>query len=304
VLNLLTSESEQGPEMRPLLRALAEQGQIEPDYAVSGLSEPLPDVREILPEAVFDAKLPRSVRSSITKVMRLASIVRDRIAIDMWRTVQQIDHASQRPVGIDTLDAAGVLGILDDLITELVAFAGLAAESMTRTQGWRFLDLGRRIERTWQTAVLLRSTLTEQTQWEREVLEAVLQTADSIMTYRSRYLATVQAPPVLDLLLTDETNPRSIAYQLEAIAAHVDELPRSDTQAVRSPEQRMALALLNAVRLADVFELSQTTSQGEREALDRLLKRLCDQLPRFSDAVSGRFLIHAGLPRHFGKSEP
>lgn len=303
VLNLLTSESEQGPELRPLLRALAEQGQIEPDYAVSGLSDPLPDVREILPEAVFDAKLQRSVRSSITMVVKLASIVRDRIAIDMWRTVQQIEQAGQRPAGIDTLDAAAVLGILDDLVTELMAFAGLAAESMTRTQGWRFLDLGRRIERTWQTAVLLRSTLTEQTPCEREVLEAVLQTADSIMTYRSRYLATVQAPAVLDLLLTDETNPRSIAFQLEVLAEHVDQLPRSETQALRSPEQRMALALLNAVRLADVFELTQTNSRGEREALDRLLKRLCDQLPRFSDAVSGRFLIHAGLPRHFGKAE-
>ena len=303
VLNLLTSESEQGPELRPLVRALAEQGQIEPDYAVSELSEPLPDVREILPEAVFDTKLQRSVRSSITKTVRLASIVRDRIAIDMWRTVRQIDEACQRPAGIATLDATAVLNLLDDLITELMAFAGLAAESMTRTQGWRFLDLGRRIERTWQSSVLLRSTVTEHTSYERQVLEAVLQTADSIMTYRSRYLATVQAPAVLDLLLTDETNPRSIAYQLDAIATHVDNLPRSETQALRSPEQRMALALLNAVRLADVFELCQCGSDGERESLDRLLKRLSDQLPRLSDAVSGRFLIHAGLPRHFGKSE-
>ncbi len=302
VLNLLTSEAEQPPELRPLLRALAEQGQIEPDYAVSELSEPLPDVREILPEAVFDTKLERSVRSSITKVVRLASIVRDRIAIDMWRTVRQIDEACQRPAGHSTLDATAVLNLLDDLITELMAFAGLAAESMTRTQGWRFLDLGRRVERTWQTAMLLRSTVTERTSYERQVLEAVLQTADSIMTYRSRYLATVQAPAVLDLLLTDETNPRSIAYQLVAISTHVDDLPRSETQALRSPEQRMALALLNAVRLADVFELCRSGSDGERESLDRLLKRLSDQLPRLSDAVSGRFLIHAGLPRHFGKS--
>jgi uncharacterized alpha-E superfamily protein len=190
------------------------------------------------------------------------------------------------------------------LILDLVAFSGLAGESMTRTQGWRFLEIGRRVERAWQTSMLLRSTLTTVFEEEQTVLEAVLRTADSIMTYRSRYLANVHPAPVLDLLLTDETNPRSVGYQLAVIAAHVDELPRDEQQAIRTPEQRLALSLLNAVRLADILELVQVSPHDERDALDRLLKRLVDQLPKLSDAMSSRFLIHAGLPRHLASAFP
>lgn len=298
----LSNESDQSAELQPLLRALAEQGQIEPGYVVSGLQEQLPDIRESLPQAAFDTRLPRSLRSSVGEVVRLASNVRDRLAVDMWRTVRRIDDACRRPETSRSPDAPEVLGLLDEVITELVAFAGLVSESMTRTQGWRFLDLGRRIERAWQTALLLRSTVSTQAPQESFVLEAVLQTADSIMTYRSRYLASLQLPTVLDLLLTDESNPRSIGYQVAVIADHVDQLPRSETQAARSPEQRLALSLLNAVRLADVFELSRADADGQRQTLDRLLRRLCDQLPKLSETVSRRFLIHAGLARHFGSA--
>ena len=298
-LAALSNEWDNDAEERPLLRALAEQGQIEPDYAVSELSEPLPDIRDVLPTAAFDTRLPRSLRTTVNEVVRLASTVRDRLAIDMWRTVRRIDEACRPPDAAHPVDATEFIGMLDDVIGDLLSFAGLVSESMTRTQGWRFLDLGRRVERAWQTASLLRSTLCERTSHEFSILESVLQTADSMMTYRTRYLASLQLPTVLDLLLTDETNPRSIGYQIAAIAEHVDHLPRSEAQAVRSPEQRMALALQNAVRLADVFDLSRTSSDGRRDHLERLLRRVTDQLPKLSDAVSSRFLLHAGLSRHF-----
>ena len=82
----ISSETEGGPERKLLLRSLAEQGQIDPDYVVSGLEATLPSVAAILPESVFDPARERSLRRSIEKASGLASIVRDRIAIDMWRT--------------------------------------------------------------------------------------------------------------------------------------------------------------------------------------------------------------------------
>ena len=132
------------------------------------------------------------------------------------------------------------------------------------------------------------------------MLETVLQTADSIMTYRTRYLATMQTAPVLDLLLVDETNPRSIGYQLQVIESHLEELPRGEHAAVISPEQRIALSLRNAVRLAVVTDLARVEASGNRPALERLLKQMDDRFPKLSDAVSSRFLIHAGLSRHYG----
>lgn len=300
VMAAIAGEEQDPQSLQKLYRALAEQGQIDPDYVISDLNQPLPDITCVLPEAVFDDQVPRSLRSTIAKAMRLISTVRDRVSVDAWRVIHRVDEASRRPHGLKVLDPSDVLVIMDSVLTDLLAFAGLASESMTRTQGWRFLDLGRRIERAWQTSLLVSSTLGSALDDERTLLEAVLETVDSVMTYRSRYLATMQIAPVLDLLIVDESNPRSVAYQLRLIEDHVDQLPRDEAQAGLRPEQRTAVSLRNAVRLADVFELGRPDEQGNRIVLDRLLRRLTDQLPRLSDAISSQFLTYAGLPRHYG----
>jgi uncharacterized alpha-E superfamily protein len=87
---------------------------------------------------------------------------------------------------------------------------------------------------------------------------------------------------------------------LQVIESHLEELPRDKQAAGISPEQRVALSLRNSVRLAIVSELAKVEASGHRTALDRLLKRLDDQFPKLSDSVSGRFLIHTGLSRHYG----
>lgn len=298
----LTGERENVPEMPVLLRALAERGQIEPDYVIEDLNRNLPEIAEMLPSSAVDDRLSLSLRASIQQSVRIAAKVRDRVALDLWRIVSRIEETS-RIAQESKPDAAQIISMLDQLITELVALSGLAAESMTRTQAWRFLELGRRIERAWQTAVLCRSTMSNPGPNENDVLEAVLVTVDSVMTYRSRYLASIQPAPVIDLIVCDETNPRSIVFQLAVIATHVDRLPRSTVDGPRSIEQRLALALLNAVRLADPHELAKTDQRQSRASLAKLLDRVSDILPKLADALSGRFLIHAGLQRHYSAGQ-
>jgi uncharacterized alpha-E superfamily protein len=300
VLSRIASESAESPELPTLFRALAAMGQLEPGFVLDGLKQPLPNIERALPEAVFDRQEQRSLRATVDQMTHLASAVRDRISTDAWRIVHRIDEHATRPGHARTaLDAGDVLAVLNNVITELSALSGLSSESMTRTQGWRFLDLGRRIERAWHTTSLLQATLVALRETEAAVLEAVLEAADSIMTYRSRYLASVQPAPVLDLLLTDETNPRSVGYQLAVVADHVSRLPRDEQNPLRSPDERIALSLLNTVRLADVDDLAHAGSDGARKQLDRLLARLTEQLPKLSDAISNRYLIHAGIPRQF-----
>ncbi len=108
---------------------------------------------------------------------------------------------------------------------------------------------------------------------------------------------------MIDLIVTDETNPRSIVYQLAMIGQHVDRLPRSTVDGPRSIEQRLALALLNAVRLADPFELARVDTREQRAVLGKLLDRVVDILPKLADAISGKFLIHAGLQRHYAAGQ-
>src|SRR5437899_5239428 len=106
------------------------------------------------------------------------------------------------------------------------------------------------------------------------------------MTYRRRYRGSLHTAPVLDLLLADESNPRSLAFQLVALAQHVENLPYGTTHPRRSPEQRLMMAALTGVRLADIDVLARASDAGVRQGLDDLLKRLEKELPVLSDTIT------------------
>jgi uncharacterized alpha-E superfamily protein len=183
---------------------------------------------------------------------------------------------------------------LNQVILNLSAFSGVATENMTRGPGWQFLDLGRRIERSLSMIDLLRGTLVEASLHEHNVLDALLEIADSSMTYRNRYATNLQAGPVLDLLLIDETNPRSIGFQLAALANHVEHLPRQQSDPLLSPEQRLIIALLASVRLAEGNVLAEFDAGGIRSSLDELLVQLAAELRDLASGISHKYLVHAG----------
>lgn len=283
-----------------LLRALAALGQIEPDHAIDGLKNALPDLDVSMPTAVFDTQESLSLKSTMDGIARLVNTVRDRLSSDAWQTLNQLQADwNPSPDQLKRIDSTSLLQLVQQVIHGVAQFGGLASEGMTRTQVWRFLELGRRIERVWHTATLLQTTLVEVADPEPLILEAVLESCDSIMTYRGRYLATLQAEAVIDLLTTDDTNPRSLIYQLHRIQTHVSKLP-SARLAVLGPDERLSISLHNSVRLAEPGELAKT-EDGQRPTLDRLMQRLLDQIPKLSVAISQRYLIHAGLPRAFDR---
>jgi uncharacterized alpha-E superfamily protein len=182
-------------------------------------------------------------------------------------------------------------------VLRLAAFSGVAMESMTRGQAWRFLDMGRRLERAMSMVTLLRGTLTRVSDREGPLLETVLEVADSAMTYRRRYLATLQAAPVVDLLLTDESNPRSVVFQVEALTRHIAALPQLDS-GLRSQQERISLGLLTDLRLADIERSCAVDEHGERGRLSAILMDLAGRVPALSDSISDRYLNHATVTRH------
>jgi hypothetical protein len=83
-----------------------------------------------------------------------------------------------------------------------------------------FSGLGRRIERSIQLVDLFRAIIVPLSPRTWPTLEMLLEVADSSMTYRSRYFTVLQAAPVLDLLMNDEANPRSLAFQIHDLLEH------------------------------------------------------------------------------------
>jgi uncharacterized alpha-E superfamily protein len=172
-------------------------------------------------------------------------------------------------------------------------------ESMTRSLGWRFLDMGRRIERATHQTKLINIALPLVQNGSRNTLEALLEISDSTMTYRSRYRSTFQLAPVLDLLLADENNPKSLAFQFNQLADHVKHLPRQSERSYAYPEERIALKMLTAVRLLDLTDLQYSEEDRPNETVSSFLGSMSEYLNIFSQEVTAHYLTRIPATPHF-----
>jgi uncharacterized alpha-E superfamily protein len=289
-------------DLVPLVAALLAQTQVASGAELSAGSTVVGavDAQLMMRDALFDAKHPGTLRATVHAIDRVARSVRDRISMDSWSVVVALLNELGEGERWAADEPLLVLGArLDRSIMILTALAGFTSESMTREEAWRFLDMGRRLERALNTALVIEQTLTNADEDDVPLLEALLDAADSAMTYRRRYRATLQVPPVADLLIADERNPRSIMFQLVALADHVAALPRDPAKARRSPEMRLAFEALSAFRLVDVDTVCARKEGATpvRPALSALLRGLVHSLQSLSDALSGSYLAPATISR-------
>jgi uncharacterized alpha-E superfamily protein len=167
-------------------------------------------------------------------------------------------------------------------------------ESMTRGMGWHFLDIGRRFERGIQLASLLQHGMVEPAPDEPSRLETVLEVSDSTMTYRSRYVTSVQAPLALDLLLLDGANPRGMVFQLERLHSHFQALaraPLTELDALRDDLRRAS-----PTELVELEPPADGSGRPRRARLGRLLSAIAAALPELAAALDHAYLSHA-IPR-------
>ena len=243
--------------------------------------------RNLMTSADWHYGLPRTLDS----IHRVASVTRDRLSLEAWRTLN--DFYASRRWRADAMPASigDSLHLLDDGLRVLAAFHGLTHENMTRGFGWSFLDMGRRLARALYMGELLLGIFgkVRSSDDETGTLLFALELADSFITYRSRYRLAPMLALVLDVLLIDESNPRSIAFQLAALASHVDSLPQSAGRAGRIEEQRLVLSLLTEVRLADSGSLGAVEPDGTRGRLRSLLSQQIATLPMLSDVIGRRY---------------
>ncbi len=229
---------------------------------------------------ITDPESETNLRAGSREILRVARLLRDRISTDAWRVLNQIHSQFHETAAPEPLRVSRAQDLLDQTVLSLAAFSGLAVENMTRGHGWRFLDMGRRIERAVQTVQLVRNGLGFDFACTDPELAMVLEIADGTLTYRSRYLNSMQFDLVLDLLLLDDGNPRAVAYQLAKLRKHVDRLPESHPSSGNPREARLALSLLSSVQLAEARELVHL------QDLDRFTARLNSDLQLLSDTLT------------------
>jgi len=304
VLHRLTDEAQQGElgGLAFLLAALTEHGRIkrgeEDEEDDSEVSAEL--LENAIRTAVFDPENPRSIAADISRVERISTAVRDRLSHDAWRIVRAL--ADSFPGQLDWTDARceDQLAALDEVLLLLLSFSGQTMDGMTRDNGWRFLDVGRRLERAADTCDVVVHAMVEPGGDEAARLPVLLEIANSAMTYRSRYVFGPDPAPVLDLLLADESNPRSVAFQVSALYQHMRSLRVDHDAPAKGKEQRIVHAIFSKMRLIDVDALAVLKRGGRRVRLAVLLRRITRAMEDLSRTLTRSYLTHAQTVRPMG----
>ena len=257
--------------------------------APAGHAEPLPRIHQLM----VDTATEGSVAQSLSGLREAARAVRDQLSADTWMVLGATDRAIAA-----LADAPGDGGGLTlsatqaGVLSSMLALSGLASENMVRDPGWYFMDVGRRLERAQQLTALLRATLTRahSSAVDSLVVESVLAAAESGVTYRRRYRGRIQIATMLELLLLDADNPRSLAYQIHQARADLRALP--DSSGTSRPQRRLEdlEGKLRRARPADLVEVDAT---GLLTDLRELLDNVYEALRGIAEAVEAQHFWHS-----------
>ncbi len=240
---------------------------------------------EICGAALAEHDLPGGVATLIRNSQRVGLSLRDRLARDFWQITRRA------PSHFDNDSPEAIREAIQNLLERFGTLAGLIAENMVRDSAFRFMEMGRRIERAMLTCRIARHL--QQSPDESDALSLLLDLCDSQIIYRSRYLSGTVRDPVYDLVLLDPDNPRSLMFQLQALHRHIaalptlvdDGMPEAPLREIRkllAPLEGLTVDKLDNDALAGVDErllaLSDTISMRYFLPIERIDHRLAGSL--------------------------
>lgn len=292
---------------RILLRAVTDITATYPGFVNASEAE-LKSPEEGLISVVVDPERSGSVTANLSALLTCTDQVREMLSADTQRVINDMrDELAVLPV---TLNASGLNAApeeaLDPLVTSLLALSGLWQESMVRGLGWRFMDMGRRVEKALQSVRLLRSALVPVLPEHEQfgMLESVLLSSETLITFRRRYQSGSELVRGLELLLYDSTNPRSVFYQINLLKQHVSELPGATNGTSLSDEDRHLLEASAAIQLSKPEILAETVNdEGVRVELDKLMLRLQSLLQSTSAQISNKYFDHVKAHQQLVRNE-
>ena len=237
-----------------------------------------------------------ALAQSVERLGSAARAVRDQMSNDTWMVLAAVERAVLQSRGLppdsNSEGEAYLAAAHSQTLAGMLALSGVAAESMVQDVGWTVMDIGKRIERgIWLTA-LLRATLTtvRNPGAEQTITESTLVACESSIIYRRRTLGSISVAAVADLVLFDEENPRSLAYQFERLRADLKALPSSSGS---SRPERLVDDVAARLRRLDPADLEVVAADGTRAELADLLDGMHSDLRDLSKLITS---THLSLP--------
>jgi uncharacterized alpha-E superfamily protein len=274
------------------------------------IDEPLNDDgratgRTILTEALVDARRPRSLVTSLRFLLGGGRSVRELLSTDSWRMLSDLEVLYAR---LETGNDTEVREVAEATIAPLSALSGLMMESMVRDPGWKFLDLGRRIERSLLLCQLLRATMIEPVAETitAPLYETVLAGWECLGAYRRRHRSDIERQAMFALLFTDPSNPRSVRFQVERMVEDLAGLPDvgAEDDGLHGRVDRLLADLEDLARDdAGLARLSAEGGIGRTEGLAGLLTSLDRQLGELADITELGFFAQVGPGTVIGEND-
>lgn len=248
------------------------------------------ETEKLVVNAVCNPRAAGSVASSVQALSFSADQVRERLSSDNWHALNRLGRLFDAPSATTSF----ALTALDRVMLDCISLAGFAMDDMTRDEGWRFLILGRRVERLAGLGGLIAGVLASPRESRERSLEWLLETANSIVTYRARYRRVPEVLPVAHLLVFDESNPHSVAFQLSTLERYLARTSRELGNG--RPDTLHAVAC--ELRNFDLTTLEAEDCDAACANLAALLRTIRGTAYALSDEIQRRFFIHTdGGPR-------
>ena len=210
------------------------------DYALA-------DAYALADDVTFERTNPGSILSSFSNGRENARQMRHCISGEMWTCLNLawLRLGSRR---IEDIWKAAPEGYYADLAREMDLFAGVADTTLYRDDGWRFLQLGRLVERMQFTIALLAAHLdgvrsygeAADSEWS-----SLLRVCLAFDIYKRRYGAGIRPTRVLDLLVDDPRLPRSLYRAVDSASETLGAIALGPGPS--GPARRLAADIASAV---------------------------------------------------------
>lgn len=250
------------------------------------------ELHERLLAALLGEDWSFSLRANLQRLQWAASQVRGKLSRENWQALVELQREALS-LETDEPDFGELLDFLNRLVMSLAALSGFALDDMTRDEGWRFLMIGRRIERLQFLSISLAAFLRDAAVNDQAGLEWLLELGNSSITYRSRYLAVPQLIPVLDLLLLDEQNPHAVLFQLKLVSRSLTRL-NEDFGAPRDTSLPLLIQRLSIFDLGNLENplFGQSSVGAVLDGLADLLQSIGETSGQVSDRLALRHFAH------------
>ncbi len=234
-----------------------------------------------LVSALYDARQFGAAAALVRSARSAAASIRERLSPQAWRELTKLAGHLENRLPASATDG-DIIDAADEALDLLAGFSGLSQENMNRLLGWRFLEMGRRIERAAATCAMVERFIRGEI--VRGALDVLLEFADSQISYRVRYATSAGRPAVLDMVVLDGSNPRSVAFQIAVIARTLAALPIRQPDGLPTQEEKIASLLVAELATTDAVDVDAATVGWVRM-----------QVMKLSDLLTARFFVQGNV---------